>query len=126
MPELDQVQDWIDGYIRAWNSNDADDIRRLFTNDAAYYTEPFSAPWRGQDAVVASWLARQDEPGQTEFTWSPLVITDTLAVVQGQTTYLNPPRIYSNLWIIRLDSTGRCFEFTEWWMEQPSDTRAPG
>ena len=119
MPSLEQVQTWIDGYVQAWNSNRPDDIGRLFAEDALYYTEPFSAPWRGRQAIVEQWLVRKDEPGQTRFTWRPLVVSDQVAVIQGQTTYQTPPRTYSNLWVIRLDAEGRCTEFTEWWMQHP-------
>jgi hypothetical protein len=38
--------------------------------------------------------------------------------VQGWTQYLDPPRAYNNLWVIKLDTEGRCTEFTEWWMQQ--------
>ncbi|SFN59462.1 hypothetical protein [Mycetocola miduiensis] len=38
---------WIQAYERAWESNAPGDIRSLFTDDAAYYTEPWIEPWRG-------------------------------------------------------------------------------
>jgi SnoaL-like domain len=70
-----RVHSWIDNYIHAWNSNDPADIRALFTQDAAYYTEPYSQPWRGRDEIVHQWLDRKDEPGQTQFRWHPLAVT---------------------------------------------------
>ena len=114
------LQEWVEAYIRAWNSNDPDDIGALFTDDALYYTEPFAEPWRGREQIVERWLERKDEPGQTTFDWRPLVVTPEKAVVVGTATYLAPPRVYSNLWVIRLNDEGRCLEFTEWWMEQPA------
>ena len=51
-----RVRAWIDSYIQAWNSNDPADIRALFTQDAAYHTEPYSPPWRGRDEIVRQWL----------------------------------------------------------------------
>jgi len=62
-----RVQAWIDGYVRAWNSNNPADIRALFTQDAAYYTEPYGPPWEGRDEIVRQWLDRKDEPGQAQF-----------------------------------------------------------
>jgi uncharacterized protein (TIGR02246 family) len=114
------VEEWVEGYIRAWNSNDPAEIGALFTDDALYYTEPFSKPWRGRAQIVKGWLKRKDEPGQTTFAWQPLVVTPELAVITGTATYRDPPRAYSNLWVIRLDPDTRCREFTEWWMEQPA------
>jgi hypothetical protein len=54
-----RVHAWIDNYVRAWNSNDLDDIRVLFTQDAASYTEPYRPPWGGGRRSCASgWTAR--------------------------------------------------------------------
>jgi uncharacterized protein (TIGR02246 family) len=114
-----RLRSWIEGYVRAWNSNDPAEIGALFTEDAAYYTEPYSAPWRGRDEIVRQWLDRRDEPGEAEFRWQPLTVAPDVAVVQGETLYRTPPHTYSNLWVIRLDAEGRCSEFTEWWMRHP-------
>lgn len=114
-----RVRAWVEDYVQAWNSNDPAVIGGLFTEDAAYYTEPHAQPWRGRDEIVRQWLNRKDEPGETRFRWHPLTASPELAVVQGTTVYRNPPRTYSNLWVIRLDPEGRCTEFTEWWMQHP-------
>ena len=114
------LDEWIAGYERAWSSNDQEAIGALFTDDALYYTTPFREPWRGRADIVAGWLDRKDEPGQWSFVWQPLVDGPELSIITGITTYADPPLVYSNLWVIRLDSEGRCSEFTEWWMEHPA------
>lgn len=106
-------------YERAWESNAPADIRALFTDDARYFTEPWTEPWQGADAIVENWLARQDEPGNHTFQWSPVAVTDDIWVVQGTTAYTDG-RTYSNLWVIRPGADGRAQEFTEWWMDQAS------
>jgi hypothetical protein len=108
---------WMEGYLRAWSSNAPDDIRALFTEDARYFTDPWRDPWQGQETIIREWIARDDQPGTWEFTWFPLVVTDEVVVVQGETRYAGG-RNYSNLWVIRLDPDGRAREFTEWWMDQ--------
>jgi uncharacterized protein (TIGR02246 family) len=118
MSDANRLTGWIDGYVRAWDTNDPRDIGDLFTDDAVYYTAPFRPPWRGRDKIVAGWLDRKDEPGDAEFDWEPLVVTPEVAVVQGTTRYRDPAQTYSNLWVIRLDGEGRASEFTEWWMDQ--------
>jgi hypothetical protein len=117
MTDLEAVTRWVDGYVRAWNSNDPHDIGELFSEDAAYYTEPFREPWRGRETIVSSWLERRDEPGETTFTWYPVTVSPELSIVQGTTVY--PTETFSNLWLIRLDTVGQCREFTEWWMQHP-------
>ncbi|WP_382304598.1 nuclear transport factor 2 family protein [Herbiconiux sp. UC225_62] len=114
------VSRWIDGYRRAWESNDPVDIRALFTEDGEYRTEPYAEPWTGHDEIVAGWIEAQDEPGETTFSWHPVAVDGPLAVVQGTTVYSGGP-VYSNLWVIRLTDDGRASEFTEWWMEQNVD-----
>jgi uncharacterized protein (TIGR02246 family) len=117
MTDLDRLTSWIDRYVRAWNTNDPADIGALFAEDADYHPEPYGRRWHGRERIVREWLARQDEPGETTFTWEPVAVTDEVAVIRGTTTY--PDRVYSNLWVIRLDGEGRCREFTEWWMQRP-------
>jgi hypothetical protein len=108
---------WMEGYLRAWTSNAPDDIRALFTEDARYLTDPWREGVRGQDAIVEDWTTRGDEQGTWEFSWSPVAVTEDVAVVQGETRYASGTN-YSNLWIIRLDPDGRAREFTEYWMDQ--------
>lgn len=110
--------DWVEGYVRAWNTNDPGDIRSLFTEDARYFTEPYAPPWQGRDEIVSGWLAAKDEPGDTEFHYSVLVAVDDLGIVKGETLYKSASRRYSNLWEIRLAGSGECREFVEWWMER--------
>ena len=54
------------------------------------------------------WPPRKDEPGETPFRWHPLTVSAEVAVVEGTTVYRDPPRTYSNVWVIRLDADGRC------------------
>lgn len=112
------VESWITGYVRAWNTNDPADIARLFTVDAAYYTAPYRTPWSGRDAIIAGWLDRKDEPGTFEFRFEVLAVAHDVGFVRGWTAYHHPPKRYSNLWVIRFAPDGRATEFTEWWMEE--------
>ena len=117
MPSQEQIRQWVDGYRTAWESNDPQDIGRLFTEQALYYTEPHAEPWRGRQEIVDRWIGIKDEPGDTEFSWDLVATDGDLAIVQAQTIYHDPPQRYSNLWLIRLDPSGQATEFTEWWMK---------
>ncbi len=111
------IADWMDGYLRAWSSNNPDDIRALFTEDAEYRTEPWVDPWVGHGEIVAGWLDRKDDPDTARFDWSILENTDAVTIVEAVTDYRDGPT-YSNLWVIRLGPDGRARTFTEWWMDQ--------
>jgi uncharacterized protein (TIGR02246 family) len=117
MPSQEQIRQWVDGYRTAWESNDPEDIGRLFTEQALYYTEPHAEPWRSRQEIVDRWIGIKDEPGDTEFSWDLVATDGDLAIAQAQTIYHDPPQRYSNLWLIRLDPTGQATEFTEWWMK---------
>ncbi|MFQ5795459.1 MAG: nuclear transport factor 2 family protein [Candidatus Bipolaricaulia bacterium] len=108
---------WIEGYIKAWNSNDPEEIGGLFAEDGLYYTEPYAEPWRGRQEIVTEWLGRKDEPGTFEFRYEILGVYDNLSVLRGWTKYLDPVKEYSNIWIVRLNENGQCTEFTEFWMK---------
>lgn len=109
------IETWIERYLRAWETNDPDDIRALFTEDATYLTAPYRQPWRGREGIVEGWLGRPDVAGNWTFTWRPIARDGDLHVVQGRTEYRSEAAAYANLWLIRLDGD-RCSAFTEWWM----------
>jgi hypothetical protein len=79
---------------------------------------PFDAPWQGRETIVGKWLARRDAPGAASFRYEVLATTADGGIVRGWTLYRRPRREFSNVWLVRLDSRGRCREFIEWWMQR--------
>jgi ketosteroid isomerase-like protein len=114
------VTRWVECYRRAWETNEPDDIRALFTEDAEYFTEPWEDPWRGHDAIVEGWLEARDEPGDTTFEWTTVAIDGSTAVVRAVTDYVAESTYY-NVWAIEFGTDGRAVSFTEWWMK-PRDS----
>ena len=113
----DAAARWMEHYIAAWTSNDPEDIRALFTEDAVYATRPDDPKaWTGRDEIVERWLAARDEPGDWTFEWALLGVDGGRAFVQGRTDYRGDNRSYDNLWVIQLTGDGRATAFTEWYM----------
>ena len=115
---------WLDAYVEAWRSNDAEMIGRLFTDDARYFYGPYAAPVIGRDAIVAAWLTNPDEPDSWEASYRPLAVDGEVCVATGESLYHQPDRssvrtAYSNIFVCRFDDDGRCREFCEWFMERP-------
>jgi ketosteroid isomerase-like protein len=112
------VSAWVDLYRAAWESNLADDIRAVFTEDAAYRGRPHEEPAVGHPAIVSLWIDNQDAPGTWSFEWDPVALEGDVAVIQCVTTYPAGDKggTYDNLWVIRLADDGRAREFTDWWI----------
>jgi ketosteroid isomerase-like protein len=125
MADSPDLSAWLDAYQRAWTSNDESDIRALFTDDAEYRYEPWGEPIVGVDAIVRSWIERQDDPTEWTFEWTPVAREGATAVIQGRTVYLDG-RTYRNLWVIALADDGRASAFTEWYMKEPAEIPTVG
>jgi ketosteroid isomerase-like protein len=116
----EDVQKWLDAYIDAWRTYDAEAIGDLFTDGAVYAYDPVGDPLRGRDAIVADWLKQPDAAGSWEASYRPLVIEGDRAVAVGRTTYTNG-KSFENLYVLRFDADGRCAEFAEWYWRRPDE-----
>lgn len=116
--DKEKFEKWLGGYLKAWRSNDPEHIRALFTAEAQYFTQAFRPPRDGIDEIVESWIDRDDVVGNWTFESEWLAIQETSAVLEGLTTYLEPPYIFKNIWLIRLNEADQCIEFKEWWIKK--------
>ena len=123
MTDTATVNRWIEAYLRAWESNSADDIGRLFTDDAVYLTEPFSPPVVGRQAIVDFWLDAQDAPDDWTFEWNPVALEGDTAVIEGRAAY-SSKYDYRNIWVIGFAADGRAHSFTEWYMVEPDSDKS--
>ncbi|HSL10635.1 MAG TPA: nuclear transport factor 2 family protein [Actinomycetota bacterium] len=118
----DAATAWVDGYVRAWRSNEPSDIGALFTDDARYRAGPADEPIVGRDAIVAWWLEHADAPDDAAFSFEVIGADGPTCFVQGVSTYRaagdEPERIYDNLWVIELTDEGRARAFTEWYIRR--------
>ena len=126
------AQAWLDRYVAAWLSYDADDIRALFTEDIAYRYHPHDDPIVGREVVVASWLGEsnsddastRDAPGTYSARYTPVAVDGDVVVATGTSSYSERPdgpivRTYDNCFVMRFDTGGKCREFTEYYNRRP-------
>ena len=116
--DRDAFQRWLDDYVEAWRTYDAEAIRTLFGERAEYRYHPWDEPVAGRDAIVESWLGDQDVPGSWDANYEPWAIDGDRAVATGISRYFGPDgetveREYHNVFLCRFDEDGRCAEFTE-------------
>jgi ketosteroid isomerase-like protein len=116
------IVDWLEAYVRAWESYAPDAIGDLFSDDAVYSYHPYDEPVVGRQAIVASWLKDPDPPGTYEATYEPIAIDGDVAVVNGRSRYFKDSsrseltKEWDNIFVIRFDKDGRCRSFREWYV----------
>ena len=118
---------WLSAYEEAWRSPGTDRLTALFTPQATYRVEPYAEPIRGHTAIASFWEEEREGPEEV-FTMGTevLAVDGDLGVVRVEVSYGEPARQeYRDLWLIRLDASGRCTAFEEWpfW---PGHGRSPG
>jgi ketosteroid isomerase-like protein len=126
------AQAWLDRYVSAWLSYDANDIAALFSEDISYRYQPNDDPIIGRKAVVASWLGESDSgsastrdaPGTYAGEYEPIAVDGDVVVATGTSTYRERPdgpiaRVYDNCFVMRFDADGKCKEFTEYYLKRP-------
>jgi ketosteroid isomerase-like protein len=129
----DSAQKWLDRYVEAWLTYDAEQIASLFSEDVGYRYHPYDEPVVGRDAVVAAWLGEddaddassRDEPGTYEATYAPVAVDGDVVVATGTSRYRESPggpytKAFDNCFVVRFGGEGRCREFTEYYMKRPA------
>ena len=129
------AQGWLDRYVEAWLSYDADDVAGLFSEDVEYRYHPYDEPVVGREAVVASWLGEdgsdgastRDAPGTYGGRYEPVAVDGDTVVAAGISEYRKKAdgpitKTYYNCFIIRFNDDGKCREFTEYYLRRPVST----
>ncbi len=119
----EELERWVAGYERAWRTPGTDSLTTLFAADATYRTAPFEEPHRGRAAIAAFWEAEREGPDEAfRLEWEIVAAEGPTGVVRCEVRYGEPvSRTYRDLWIVRLDETGRCVAFEEWPFWPPGD-----
>ena len=130
--DRENAQDWLNRYIDAWLTYDADDIAALFSDDVRYRYHPYDEPIVGRDAVVASWRGEgapgdsstRDSPGTYAAAYAPVAVDGDTVVATGTSRYREQPggpvvRTYENCFVLRFDRDGRYRAFTEYYLRRP-------
>jgi len=131
MTTVAALADWLDRYEQAWRNNDGAQIADLFTEDAVYRWHPWEGPSDGADGreeIVQAWLDQPDDPDDWTLDCEPLAVNGELGVARCVTRYRatarGPERVYHNIWVVTLTDDGRCSEFTEYYMKEPTEESA--
>ena len=117
----EQFQHWLDAYVEAWKTYDAQQIGALFSAEADYRYHPQDEPVHGRDEIVKSWLDGRDDPGTYDAEYHPLAIDGDVHVANGWSRYFDaqgdPRDEYLNVYVCQFNDAGECTDFTEYWAQ---------
>jgi ketosteroid isomerase-like protein len=126
---LAALTDWLDRYEQAWRNNDAEQIRGLFTDDAMYRWNPWDDEGaEGSEDIIASWLEQPDDPDDWTLDCEAIAVEGDLGVARCVTRYRatarGPERVFHNIWLVTLTDDGRCSDYVEYYMKEPTEEPA--
>jgi hypothetical protein len=102
-------------YESAWRSPGTEALAGLFTTNAIYSTAPFEEPHRGLESISRMWEAERPPGERFQISSEVVALEGDTGVVRVEVDYARPRgQRYRDLWIVRLDDSGRCFHFEEW------------
>ena len=110
------IEEWVEGYERAWRSVGTESLRELFTEDATYRMSPYEEPATGIAAIAELWEREREGPDEPfEMRHAIVAAEGDTAVIRVGVQYGGPERLrYRDLWVVRFAADGRCLEFEEW------------
>ena len=109
-----QVEAWVQAYVRAWETGAKKDITALFAPSAEYHEWPYETAWIGREAIIEGWLGREPwQRGGWKFEWNILTISGDTAAIGGTGVYTELGT-FSNLWTVTFDKRGKCTVFRMW------------
>ncbi len=109
---MSRTRTWLDGYITAWQTENPDDVRAIFTEDAEYWFHPNgSDAARGIDAILAAWP--ESENADPRHRLDVLIENDDVGIITGTVDYPGGTD-YVNLWEVHFAPDGRAKKFVEW------------
>jgi ketosteroid isomerase-like protein len=121
--DREAVRRWVAAYERAWRKPGTDDLSSLFTAHATYLHSPYEEPVEGLEAIRQMWEQERDGPDEVFALSTEIVAVEgETAVVRAEVKYGQPVhQEYRDLWVLCLESAGRCSSFEEWayWPGRP-------
>jgi hypothetical protein len=120
---LEYLENWVERYFQAWQSNNPDDIAALFSEQAVYEYGPFSTPSYGREAIVASWIANPDAQEDVRYTCEAVAVQGNTGVAHWHVSYRTAGEAQTRtemdgILLLEFDQDLRCSLHREWYMKR--------
>lgn len=110
---------WLDNLGKAWILKDPDAASNLCSDDVVYFEDPFLPPLKGKNAVKKVWLDVPTSQKDIKFKYKILTVTPDLGVARWAASFtrvpVNTKAELEGIYLVKLDKTGLCKEFHQWW-----------
>jgi uncharacterized protein (TIGR02246 family) len=117
--QKESFKSWLDSYGQAWINRDPDAAAALYTDDATYQVTPFNEPLRGRAAIYEYWAGVAKTEERIQFNYEVIAVTAEKGVARWWASFVIVPlgleTKLDGIFLISLDSNGRCRSLSEWW-----------
>jgi len=113
------IQTWLEAYGSAWRDRNPQAAASLYAEDGSYQVTPFLEAMRGHAAILEYWqnVARTQE--NIQFGFEVMAVTADFGIARWWASFvIIPQQLQTKLdgiFLISLDSAGRCTSLREWW-----------
>ncbi len=122
--EYKLFEKWLDDLGKAWISKSPVAASKLCSEDVTYFEDPFLPPLKGKDAVKKVWLDVPTSQKDIKFKYKILTVTHELGIARWTASFTRVPANtkteLEGIYFVKLDKTGLCEEFHQWWNSKSS------
>lgn len=118
----------MESYRRAWETRDAQRAAQLFTEDATYQVDAFSAPLEGREAIRRYWEEATRPHRDIRFQWELVARNGALYVVEWQVEFsrVDVDRRLELRGVMFIELSGnKIFRFREYWLRRENSSFSP-
>jgi hypothetical protein len=121
------LDEWVEGYRRAWVERDADTVSALFTDNATYRANIFEEPFRGRPGVAEYWSSVTAVQSEVRVRMGrPFADGDRVAVEFWTNMKVNGDEVtLPGCLLLEMTPDGLCSALREYWHFQPGSFDPP-
>lgn len=111
------VNQWLDAYKKAWETQDSDLIADIFSHDAIYRVDPFHETHTGQDAIRQYWDNNPKTQSNIHFSYRLLAVHDDYGIAHWQARFdKNGNQSHlDGIFKLHFNNNKKCTALYEWW-----------
>ena len=121
------VQEWLEGYRKAWVERDVEAAAKLFTENSQYREQPFQDAFQGAEGVRDYWARVTATQADISLEWGNPIIDGDRTAVEWWVRLTNggEPVTLAGSMTLLFTPDGRCRDLREYWHYAPEHVSPP-